>query len=76
LLTGGKDGCVKEVDVAGKSCSDCGGSQGDLIRSIDCYNGKTIVGLRNGNIQTTDGKIYMQSHNEGEIWGVAQLGDN
>lgn len=39
-----------------------------------------IVGLRNGsiiecNLEDLSQKTYMQSHNDGEVWGLSQDGD-
>lgn len=76
LYTGGKDGKVNIINcesmVAENSIEfNC------LPRALDVLNGeKMIVGLRDGNIVECDlgggdQTILMQSHNDGETWGLA-----
>jgi len=53
-------------------------------RSIDLFNGNLLVGLRNGSIcefkkvleeeKPVENNI-MQSHHEGEVWGLALVDD-
>ena len=56
-------------------------------KSVDFYNGNLLVGLRNGTIVeypkvlessegTPDSRILIQSHFEGELWGLHVLDDN
>jgi hypothetical protein len=56
-------------------------------KSVDFYNGNLLVGLRNGTIVeypkvlessegTPDSRILVQSHFEGELWGLYVLDDN
>lgn len=51
---------------------------GALPRAIDCFNGeKFVVGLRTGTIVECDlatgtQKTVMESHNDGEVWGLDQ----
>jgi hypothetical protein len=53
-----------------------------LIRAIDVMSGNMIVGLRSGQIietnlgsGTASNKVLVNSHNSGEVWGLAQAGD-
>ena len=44
-------------------------------KAIDCFNGKLLVGLRNGtiieiDIATEEKKTLLSSHHEGEAWGL------
>lgn len=42
-------------------------------RAVDMIGDKIIVGCRDGNIIEIDGankKIVMQSHSDGEVWGL------
>lgn len=47
-----------------------------MPRAIDCFNHeKFVVGLRNGsivecNIESGEMNTLMQSHNDGEVWGL------
>ena len=74
LLSGGKDGDVHEIDRAGMA-SKRKWSFNNLVRAVDCENGKLLVGLRNGTIWERpcdggEGREIMNSHNEGEVWGL------
>lgn len=49
-----------------------------LIRAIDCHADKLIVGQRNGTITCKDASNQMDimcSHDNGEVWGLAQQAD-
>jgi hypothetical protein len=67
ILVGGKDGSVHTLGMDGSE-SECK-AFGSLVRSVDCHNGKLLVGTRNGTI-SCDGKEIMHSHNDGEVWGL------
>lgn len=76
LLSGGKDGDVHEIDRAGM-CSKRKWSFNNLVRAVDCKDDKLLVGLRNGTIWERpcsggEGRDIMNSHSEGEIWGLAK----
>ena len=74
LYTGGKDGFVRSSD--GKEWDF-----GHTLRSVDVSGGKIVVGLRNGTIaeqalEDNDSiAVLMQSHYEGEVWGLDKFGD-
>jgi hypothetical protein len=53
---------------------------GAFIRAIDVVGNKALIGLGNGsllelNLDTEDKKIIIESHCEGETWGLA-MADN
>jgi len=79
LYSGGKDGNVLVTDTA--SSSQVAKIQfGSLIRAIDVSGSEMVVGLRNGNIVRAgeDGsnqRIVMESHSDGEIWGLGYAND-
>ena len=79
LYSGGKDGCVMITDTA--SSSQLSKVEfGVLVRAIDVSGSEMAVGLRNGNIVrcSTDGsgmRTVMESHSDGEIWGLGIHGD-
>jgi hypothetical protein len=75
LYSGGRDGRVCIIDPAAGECLEAI-DFGMLPRALDVYNGNLIVGLRNGsivecNLETKEQTTYMQSHNDGEVWGLA-----
>lgn len=52
---------------------------GWLPRAIDVMDNLLLVGLRNGsiiecNLEDDSMTTFMQSHNDGEVWGLAQSG--
>jgi hypothetical protein len=52
---------------------------GVLPRAIDVMDNLLLVGLRTGsiiecNLEDDSMTTYMQSHNDGEVWGLAQSG--
>jgi WD40 repeat protein len=74
LFSGGKDGDVHEIDIAG-NCSKRSWSFNSLVRAVDHMNGNLLVGLRDGTIwhrpcEGGNGNAIMSSHNEGEVWGL------
>jgi len=76
LYSGGKDGRICITDAASGTCEnviECG----VLPRAIDVSADSTtlVVGLRTGSIVEFDlasmsSTTYMQSHNDGEVWGL------
>jgi hypothetical protein len=56
-----------------------------FVRSIDLFNGNLLVGLKNGSIveyhnaieaEETKEHTLMQSHFEGELWGITVVGQS
>lgn len=75
LYSGGKDGRVCITDTSTMECIKAI-DFGMLPRAIDVHNGNLVVGLRNGsivecNLESQEMVTYMQSHNDGEVWGLA-----
>ena len=75
LYSGGKDGRVCIIDTNTMECCEAI-SFGILPRAVDVQNGCMVVGLRNGsivecNVESKEQCTYMQSHNDGEVWGLA-----
>lgn len=80
LYSGGKDGnvCITEtpsMNVLKKI------NFGVLIRAIDVMGNNALVGLRDGTIYSVDlgsgsKQIVMESHSDGEVWGLAVDGDD
>lgn len=74
LYSGGKDGRVCITDTASMECINAI-EFGVLPRAVDFMNNKVVVGLRNGSIiecdtTTNEMNTVMQSHNDGEVWGL------
>lgn len=75
LYSGGKDGRVVITDSATLQ-QEKAFEFNTLIRAIDVFNHeKFVVGLRNGsivetNIESGEQSTLMQSHNDGEVWGL------
>ncbi len=79
LISGGKDGNVIITDTASGSIEKTI-NFGGLVRAVDFHNGKAMVGMRSGSIFHVDvasetKKEIMQSHCEGEVWGVCAIND-
>lgn len=75
LYAGSRDGSVSIIDSATMTCEERI-DFGMLPRALDVKDGNLIVGLRNGsivqcNLDTKEQTTYMQSHNDGEVWGLA-----
>lgn len=79
LYTGGKDGKICIINTATLQTENCLELSHGLIRAIDVKDdGLTLVaGFRNGKIiekflYPHDGEVVlMNSHNDGEVWGLA-----
>ena len=85
IVTGGKDKKVAIIEAKGGNFKlekfiDLSGS---FPRSVDFFNGNLLVGLRNGTIVEFQNalagdaaeKAIMQSHFEGEVWGIDLIED-
>ena len=76
LYSGGSDGCIKVVDTStGEGITSY--DFGSLPRAIDVKDNLLLTGLRTGsivetNMDTGEQCTYMQSHNDGEVWGLDQ----
>jgi WD40 repeat protein len=52
------------------------------IKSIDCFNGKLLVGQSSGKLivcdaaNDADQQCIQNSHNDGEVWGLCQSSTN
>lgn len=78
LYSGGRDGKVCITDTGSMECERAV-DFGWLPRAIDIKDNLLLVGLRNGsiiecNLEDNAMTTYMQSHNDGEVWGLAQTG--
>ena len=75
LYSGGRDGKVYITDTSTMETQK-GIEFGVLPRAIDVHDGNLVVGLKSGsiiecNIESGEMNTLMQSHNEGEAWGLA-----
>lgn len=76
LFSGGKDGKVAIINTSSLSVEKTLDFNGYLIRAIDVVGNKALVGLREGTIYQVDigtgsKQVIMESHSEGEVWGLA-----
>ena len=76
LFTGGKDGFVKVIDPTTQSEVASIDFGGVMIRAVDSVNSSVVVGCRNGciylaNWETGEKRAIMESHSDGEVWGLA-----
>ena len=83
LYSGAKDGKVRIWNTAGGDLVEEGqvDFEGVLIRAIDVYNGKMLVGVRNGFIYEVDlatqtKTTIMESHSDGEVWGLSVVNND
>ena len=81
IISGGKDKKIAIIEAKGGNFKlerfiDLSAS---YPRSVDFFNGNLLVGLRNGSIvefkdaltaETATEKVLLQSHFEGEVWGL------
>jgi WD40 repeat protein len=75
LYSGGRDGNVCITNTETYECEKKI-SFGVLPRALDVKDNMMVVGLRNGsiiecNMDDSSMTTYMQSHNDGEVWGLA-----
>lgn len=81
LYSGGKDGNMVITNTSSLTVEKTISFNNVLIRAIDVQGGKALVGLRDGTIYHTDlssgsKNVIMESHSEGEVWGLAPADDN
>lgn len=81
IYSGGKDGMVSVINTQTLAVEKQISFNGVLIRAIDVIGQKALVGLRDGNIYEVDlgtqqKKSIMESHSDGEVWGLTVAGDN
>jgi WD40 repeat protein len=79
LYSGGKDGNVCITNTSTMTVEKAI-NFGSLIRAIDITGSKGLVGVRDGTIYEVDinsenMKVIMESHSEGELWGIATAGN-
>jgi ribosomal protein L31 len=80
LISGGRDNLIiihstKGTEYTLEKTIELEISNGTHPKSLDYYNGKILVGLRNGSIieideATEEKKVLLASHHEGESWGL------
>ena len=80
LFTGGKDGNIMVWDCPSMAPKKTM-TFGSMIRAIDHCDGNMLVGscdglLQHVNFESEEKKIIMESHNEGEVWGLASKDAN
>jgi len=78
LYSGGRDGKVCVTDTSTMECLQSI-DFGALPRAIDAQGSIIVVGLRSGSIvecdvETEELVTLMESHNDGEVWGLASDG--
>ena len=76
MYSGAKDGFVKIIDPASQSEIGSIDFSGILIRAIDVVGDRALVGCRNGciyqvSISTNEKVSIMESHSDGEVWGLS-----
>lgn len=81
LYSGGKDGNMAIINTSSLTVEKTISFNNVLIRAIDVHGGKALVGLRDGNIFEVEigsgnKKVIMESHSDGEVWGLAAGDDN
>lgn len=81
LYSGGKDGQLVITNTSTMSIEKKISFSNVLIRAIDVHAGKALVGLRDGTIFHVDlgsgsKNAIMESHSDGEVWGLAPADDN
>lgn len=81
LYSGGKDGQVVITNTSTLSIEKKISFNNVLIRAIDVMAGKALVGLRDGTIFNVDlasgsKNAIMESHSDGEVWGLAPADEN
>lgn len=81
LYSGGKDGNIAVTNTSTLAVERTISMGGVLIRAIDVVGSKALVGMRDGtiyemDINTQNKKAIMESHSDGEVWGLAIAGDH
>ena len=78
IYSGGKDGNVVITDM-NSLAQEKTISFGVMIRAIDVEGTAALIGCRNGtiyqvkNINTGDKTAIMESHSDGEVWGITAV---
>ena len=80
IYSGGKDGNLNIIDPNSLQLQKTLNFNGILIRAIDVKGGEALVGLRSGSIYRVDlatetQKVIMNSHSDGEVWGMSLPND-
>lgn len=80
LYSGGKDGNLVITNTTSLQVEKTISFNSVLIRAIDVVGTKALVGLRDGTIfnvdlNTQNKTVVMESHSEGEVWGLAPCDD-
>lgn len=80
LYSGGADGRVNVYDTGSMECTKTF-MYGNLIRAIDVKDNLMVVGLYTGsiietNLDSDENTTYVQSHNQGEVWGLDIANDH
>ncbi len=91
LVSGSKDAKIAIMTISAgtfklEKVVDLEAATLTVPKAIDFYKGNLLVGLRNGSIMEfknileagaeEHGRTLMQSHFEGEVWGLTLMGDN
>ena len=81
LYSGGKDGQLVITNTSTMAIEKKISFNNVLLRAIDVHAGKALVGLRDGTIFHVDlasgsKNAIMESHSDGEVWGLAPADDN
>jgi WD40 repeat protein len=81
LYSGGKDGNMAIINTSSLAVERTISFNNVLIRAIDVVGNKSLVGLRDGTIYEVDlssgaKKVIMESHSDGEVWGLTVAGDS
>lgn len=81
LYSGGKDGNMAIINTSTLAIEKKIQFSGVLIRAIDVHGSKALVGLRDGTIYNVDlssgsKQAIMESHSDGEVWGLAPADEN
>ena len=80
IYSGGKDGNLNIIDPNSLQLERTINFSGILIRAIDIKGGEALVGLRSGSIIKVDiatdtKQVIMNSHSDGEVWGMSLPND-
>lgn len=81
LYSGGKDGNMNVISIQTHEVENSINFGSVLIRAIDVMGTNALVGMRDGTIYTVDlntsnKKSIMESHSDGEVWGLTIPNDD
>lgn len=81
IYSGGKDGQVSIINASSFQVEKTLSFNKILIRSIDVKGTNALVGLRDGTVYEVDmnsgsKNAILESHCDGEVWGLAAAGDS